>query len=167
MKFLACSAWDLKVKLSSTIVEKKPLIDYEPKVASWKPGGHGVEKPLSEVGSVLSVLGNPLIVYVVENRGSFLLFIDNGGSFGIFIMVLYHQFWRNVGSWFHVVAAQWWWIQLIPWSAALEHLLISNKHPTEKHFAEHWTWLTLSLHVSACSNLSLLLTVLGSWRACW
>lgn len=67
-----------------------------------------MEKPLSEVGSMMSVLGNPLIVYVVENIGSFSLFIDNGGSFGIFIMFLYHQFWRNVNSWFHDVAAQWW-----------------------------------------------------------
>lgn len=47
----------------------------------------GVEKSSSEVGSVVSVRGNSLVIDVVENSGSFLLFIDNGGFLGIFIVV--------------------------------------------------------------------------------
>lgn len=100
-KFWAYTAWDLKVKLSRAIVDKShwwALGLWTQSGTIWKSGVQGVKKSPGEVGSVMSVLRNSLIVDVVENSGSFLLFIDNGDFFGIFIVVLHHQFWRNVNS---------------------------------------------------------------------
>lgn len=50
------------------------------------------KSPQVRFESVVSVLGNFLIVDVLESSSSFLLFVDNGRVFSVFIVVLHHQF---------------------------------------------------------------------------